>query len=78
MNGNDIESREEHLDWAKARALDFADRGKILEALTSLQSDLQKHSATRGHSAMQLGWQLYISGNMKTPEEARRWIEGVL
>lgn len=40
-------SREEHLAWAKERALEFLDLGEVQEAWSSLVSDLSKHGETK-------------------------------
>jgi hypothetical protein len=36
-------TRDEHLHWAIERALDYVDHGKLLDAVTSMGSDLDKH-----------------------------------
>jgi hypothetical protein len=36
-------TREEHLQWAKKRALECVDRGDLSQAVTSLISNLRKH-----------------------------------
>lgn len=35
-------TREEHLDWMKTRALAYADRGELTNALASFTSDATK------------------------------------
>ena len=39
-------TRKEHLEWCKARALEYLDRGDIQNAVTSMMSDLGKHPGT--------------------------------
>ena len=40
--------RAEHLQWAKDRALEYADMGDVANAMASLGSDLNKHPDTKG------------------------------
>lgn len=40
-------SREEHLQWAKDRALAYVDRGDLVNAWASFSSDMGKHEGTR-------------------------------
>jgi len=64
-------TREEHLSWAKQRALRYVDEGDIAQGITSMLSDLSKHP--------QLGCEEFLArlGMMaSTRDEARRWIEG--
>lgn len=69
-------TRAEHIDWCKKRALEYVDRGDLVTGWTSMLSDLGKHPETAGHPAIQLGSMLIISGNLKSPEEFRKFIEG--
>lgn len=70
-------TRQEHLKWAKDRAIEYANRGDITGAWGSLVSDLNKHKETRGHDAILLGSQLVISGHLNTAEKMREFIDGV-
>lgn len=70
------ESRQEHLKWCKQRALEYCDAGDVNQALASMCSDLGKHAETQGHSAIQLGLMLYLAGQLNTPREMRKFIEG--
>jgi hypothetical protein len=66
-------NREEHLAWAKARALEYVDAGDINQAVASMLSDLGKHEDTRaGLDVYADGTAAALSGN---PEIVRRWIE---
>jgi hypothetical protein len=69
-------TRDEHLAWCKARALEYVDAGDLDQARTSMLSDLTK-------------WEqpLYDSGTLgvlmmdallfcKTSEQMRYWING--
>ena len=69
-------TREEHLAWAKERAIEYADRGETGNAVASLTSDLNKHPETAGHSGLELMGMLAVTGNLDQPGELRRFIEG--
>lgn len=69
-------TRTEHLQWAKDRALEYADRGDLAQAMSSLGSDLNKHPETRDHAGMQLMMLLAIGGHLDAPGELRKCIEG--
>ncbi len=69
-------TRAEHLQWAKDRALEYADQGDVSQAMASLGSDLNKHPGTRGHSGMELMMMLAMSGHLDRPGELRKFIEG--
>lgn len=71
-----LRSREEHLEWAKQRAFRYVDEGELLEALTSIGSDLQKHPDTRNHRGYDLGLGLWLIGDLHTQREMRHFIEG--
>lgn len=68
--------RNEHLKWAKTRALGILESGDLEGAFTSIASDLGKHEETEGHAAIGLGMMLMMSGNLKTVPEMRKFIEG--
>jgi hypothetical protein len=69
-----MRDRGEHLVWCKQRALVYLDNGDVMNAITSMASDLGKHPETGCNDAlMQLGM-LYIIN--RDTEGARRWIEG--
>ena len=69
-------NREEHLAWCKQRALQYVEAGDLTEAFASMASDLGKHPETEGHPGAQLGIGLLMMGDLSTPEEMRRFIEG--
>ena len=71
-----METRAEHLNWAKDRALEYADRGDMANAIASLGSDLNKHPETKNHSAMELMMMMATSGQFDRPGELRKFIEG--
>jgi len=69
-------TRAEHLQWAKDRALEYADQGDVGQAMASLGSDLNKHPETKGHSGMELMMMLAMGGHLDSPAELRKFIEG--
>jgi hypothetical protein len=69
-------TRDEHLAWAKQRALEYADRGEVAYAMSSLTSDLGKHPETAGHSGVELMGMLAMSGEFNRPGRLREFIEG--
>ena len=69
-------TRAEHLDWCKQRALEYCDAGDVGQAWASMTSDMGKHPATAGHTALEIGSQLLYAGQFKTPAAMRRFIEG--
>jgi hypothetical protein len=69
-------TRKEHIDWAKERALEYADSGDLQGAFASFQSDMAKHDETRNHITLPLFSQLYIGEHLNTPEKMRDCIEG--
>lgn len=67
-------SRDEHLEWAKTRALEYLDRGDTQQAYTSMASDLTKHPDLKYHdSVMHLGLMHLINGDVRA---LRAWIKG--
>lgn len=69
-------SRDEHLQWAKQRALQYVEANELQTAFTSLMSDLHKHEETANHSGIELGAMLLLAGQLRTPDEMRNFIEG--
>jgi hypothetical protein len=69
-------TREEHLAWAKARALEYVDAGDCVNAMGSLISDLGKHEELSQHPAIQLGGMLLMGGHLKSTHEYRDFIVG--
>ena len=69
-------TREEHLDWAKERALEYAKRGDIQQAVASMLSDLRKHPELERHAGGDLGMMLLMSGNMRDSLACEKWING--
>ena len=69
-------TRTEHVEWCKKRALKYVDNGDLENAYVSMCSDLGKHEETAGHVAIGLGMQLMMIGQLNTPHEMRKFIEG--
>jgi hypothetical protein len=67
-------TRDEHLAWAKQRALEYLDRGDITNAITSMASDLGKCAELKYHPALMAIGMLTAMHNDSIA--ARRWIEG--
>lgn len=67
-------TREEYLNWAKKRALEYVDAGDLASAVASMSNDLQKRR-DMGVNAylLRLGMMYYDQGD---PNAVRRWIEG--
>lgn len=72
----DTDTRAEHLQWCKDRALDYVERGELTQALASMTSDLQKHPETAGHAGSQLGLGLMMTGDLSTGQQMREYING--
>lgn len=72
-------NRDEHLKWAKERALAELERSGagITGAMASIQSDLRKHPDLRGHSGLELMFPLVLGGHMDTEQDVREFIEGL-
>lgn len=68
-----MRTREEHLAWAKQRALEYLDAGDLANAVASMGSDLDKHPELGCNPYLiQLAMLHIISGDAR---EVRRWIE---
>lgn len=69
-----MRTREEHLTWAKQRALEYVDAGDLVSAVTSMGSDLDKHPELGCNSYLLMAGGLDASTG--DPRLVRRWIEG--
>ena len=70
-------TREEHLEWAKMRALEYLDVGDTKQAFTSMMSDLSKHPELKNHAGMRIGTGfMLLPGWINNSNEIRRWIVG--
>jgi hypothetical protein len=68
---------QEHVAWAKHRALEYIDLNDPVNALASLTSDLRKHPDTAEHAGIELGMTLALAGHLHTTAQVREWIEGI-
>ena len=71
-----MQTRAEHLEWCKQRARAYIERGDVLNGITSMLSDLDKHPETTGHKGGDICMMLMLSGGLRDPAEARRFIDG--
>ena len=69
-------TREQHLKWAKERAIEYAKMGDNSGALASMTSDCNKHPELQGHEGNKLGMLLMMGGHIKTAEDMVKHIEG--
>ena len=71
-------NRAEHLAWCKERALEYADRGDMANAIGSLRSDLGKHPDTVESVGLvdELMMPLVLAGHLSSPVALRKFIEG--
>ena len=70
-------TRQEHLDFAKKRALEYCDRGELQHALDSLISDLGKHPETHDYPLMESFITKWMNGKLGTQEAMRELINSV-
>jgi len=74
-----IETRAQHLEWCKKRALDELNRpGDVQECLRLNGQRLGKHPETEGHIAIQLGMSLMMADQREASdrEAMRQFING--
>ena len=72
-----METRAEHLQWCKDRAIEILnERGDCGEAYASFMSDMSKHPETEKHSALMMGMMLLMGGHNQTPDAMERFING--
>lgn len=71
-----MQTRQEHLEWCKKRAIEYVELGDVPQALASFMSDLGKHEETVGHPAIMLAMGLSMGGHLSTPKQMKEFIEG--
>jgi len=70
---------DEHLEWCKKRAYEYVERGELLNAVTSMSSDVTKHpdGPKEGSPTVAL---LMLAGALSAQHgdvrEVRHWIDG--
>jgi hypothetical protein len=69
-------TRQEHLAWAKERALEYLDQGNPAGALASMVSDLRKHLELQDHPGIPVGFMTMLCDGLNTDDAVRHWIEG--
>ena len=71
-------TRDEHLQWCKDRAHEYADQGDGKGAVTSMLSDLNKHEETRGSldSLAPLAIMMLAAGQLSDVHDLKRFIDG--
>lgn len=70
-------TRDEHLAWAKKRALEYVDAGDVRQGFTSMLSDLSKHPELKDHKGCEIGVGfMMLPGWIDNEREVRRWIVG--
>ena len=72
----EMQTRADHLEWSKQRAREYCDRGDATNALASMFRDLEKHPETAGHKGTDIGVMLMMTGGLREPSDARRFIDG--
>lgn len=70
-----MRSRDEHLQWAKDRALEYWRAGDLENACASMASDLNKHEETKNFNPYLLALGIIYVTN-KDYEGMHRWITG--
>ncbi|MBD2503143.1 hypothetical protein [Anabaena azotica] len=57
-------NREEHLAWAKSRALYYLNEGNIDMAVISFTSDMRKHGELKRHPGIELLTMAHLGSNL--------------
>ena len=71
-------TRQEHLQWCKDRAMEYVKEGNLLEAVTSMMSDLAKHPEmkARGEALAMLGILAMQQAQQGDTDAVKRYIQG--
>lgn len=72
-------TREEHMQWCKDRAMEYVRRGDLLEGVTSMMSDMEKHPETKlapGSILQQLGMMTAMDAQRGDRAAVERYILG--
>jgi uncharacterized membrane-anchored protein len=69
-----MRTRDEHLAWAKERAREYLDAGDLLNAVTSMGSDLDKHPELGCNAYLLMAGALDAQNG--DSRKVRDWIEG--
>jgi hypothetical protein len=73
-----MRTRAQHLEFCKQRALEYVERGELLNAVTSMMSDLKKHPDTEdtGTALSMLGLMAAQQAQAGDREAVVRYIKG--
>jgi hypothetical protein len=71
-------TRAEHLQWCKDRAMEYVKEGDLLQAVTSMMSDINKHPETgdKGGVLAMLGIMAAQQAQSGDREGVVRYIQG--
>jgi hypothetical protein len=69
-----MRTRDEHLAFCKQRALECVEDGDLMNAVTSMGSDLDKHPETKCNAYLLMAGAL--DAQKGDAPAVRRWIEG--
>lgn len=72
-----LESRDEHIKFAKARAMEYVKINDYSQAITSLACDLSKHPETASHPAIKSSFLLQMGGKLNDAWSVTAFIEDV-
>lgn len=70
------ETREQHLEWCKKRAMEYVDVGDTTQAYASFASDMAQHPETNKHAALGIGLMMLMNGQLDAAEKMRKFING--
>ena len=67
-------NRIEYMDWAKKRAIKYAEVGDFPNAFASFITDLEGHPETQNHPAIELFDTMFFSGNLNSNKSMIKFI----
>lgn len=68
--------RDEHLVWAKERAIKERDDHGSIQGWASFSSDMSKHCELETHAALPLGTMMLLQGLLATKKDFDKYIDG--
>lgn len=72
-----MEARGEYLQWCKDRAMEYVNRGELLEGVTSMMSDMEKRDDTKlGPALSGLGIHAAMAATQGNRDMVERYILG--
>lgn len=72
-------TRAEHLQWCKDRAMEYVTHGDLVNAVTSMASDLTKHPETKDSTTGAMGMLFLLATQQAMAGDAagvKRYIQG--